>query len=346
MSFRDEIKKHADKHWFQPCADGLVWVSYKGIDVRRAIAEQKPPGQWTGAFLNYTSGGTDRAEGLFLIKTGEQAAALKTWNVESCPSAVMLATFHDKRKDDPNFPPNKPPKDFGLNDCTHFTSECVVTGGGLPAALLSIDAGQFFNSLYASSTTKTLARVVPIEDARKIIEAPLSPFKTGDVIIYSGGPTDHHHGVVHMGAGAIAMHTISIHRSHPTLSGSAFWDRLSGDAHHNKVTLYHFNLDDTVPTTAAFMPGWWRVTQGSDTWYYFFDLHNARVMYTERAPTNLKAAPGAPDGKGYWFEDGNFLSLCWSHSGTFERFTFAPAPSVTTLKGTSNGAPGLVATKL
>jgi len=129
MSFRDDIKSHADTFWSQPCRDGLVWTSYRAINVNAELGARKlPTAEWMGAFLFYESG-KGQAEGLFVIKKSERTKALTTWKVESCPSAVMLATFHDKRSDDPAFPANKQPKDFGLNDCTHFTSECVVAGG-------------------------------------------------------------------------------------------------------------------------------------------------------------------------------------------------------------------------
>ena len=166
MSFRDDIKGHADKFWSQPCQDGVVWTSYRAIHINAELGSRKlPSAEWTGAFLNY-DGGKGRSEGLFVIKKSERAKALATWNVESCPSAVMLATFHDKRSDDPLFPAGKPPKDFALNDCTHFTSECVVSGGQ-PSSLASISAGEFFDKLHASTKTKTLARVIPLADARR-----------------------------------------------------------------------------------------------------------------------------------------------------------------------------------
>jgi hypothetical protein len=346
MSFRDDIKKHADTFWSQPCKDGIVWTSYRDIHIGSEILSRKlSAAEWTGAFLFYTSNGSGRRdEGLFLIKNGERAKALSTWNMESCPSAIMLATFHDKRSDDPLFPPNKPPKDFALNDCTHFTSECVIAGG-LPASFSSIDAGQFFDKLHASNKTKSLARLVEIADARRIIDAPRSPFKVGDVIVYSGGPADHHHALVYLGGNQIAMHTVSLHKDHPTRGKGAVWDGLSQDAHHKLVTLYHFDLDDNAATAATWLPGWWRVTQGTDTWHYFFDV-SGKVSYTERAPVSTKSPPANPDGKGYWFEDGSLLSLCWTRSATLERFTFKPGTIVTSMSGTLNGQSGLVASKL
>jgi hypothetical protein len=344
MSFRDDIKKHADTFWSQPCRDGLVWTFYRGINIASEISTRKlSAGDWTGAFLDY-NGGKHRSEGLFLIKKSERAAALKTWRVESCPSAIMLATFHDNRAEDSAFPAGKPPKDYGLNDCTHFTSECIEAGG-LPASIKSIHAGEFYTKLFNSDKTKTLARTVKIADAKFIIEAPRSPFKTGDVIVYSADATHHHHGLVYMGERRIAMHTVSIHRDHPTLGGSAFWDRLSGDDDHDHVTLYHLDMDDFAATAGTWLPGWWRVTSGAQSWFYFFDA-KGRVQYVNTAPTNKKLAPASPAGKGYWFEDGALLSLCWTNSGTFERFTFKPGTSITSMTGTMNGVPGLTATKM
>ena len=179
-----------------------------------------------------------------------------------------------------------------------------------------------------------------------MIEAPRSPFKVGDVIVYSGGENDHHHALVHLGAGQIAMHTIAIHKDHPTLGSSARWDRLSGDAHHNHVTLYHFNDDDSIASSSSFLPGWWKVTFGVTTWHYFFETKNGRVSYQTPPPHSTKAAPTSPEGKGYWFEDGNMITICWTTGGTFERFTFKPGGANAGMSGTTDGKSGLTATKL
>jgi hypothetical protein len=139
-------------------------------------------------------------EGLFLVELSKVTIARETWSYQepALSTAIPVATFHNNPLDEePMMPEGLRPEAHGLNDCTHFTSQCLLAGG-LSSSLASIDAREFFDKLYASSATKTLARIVPRAQAVPIIDANTSPFKKGDVLIYSDSGGRCSHAVIHL----------------------------------------------------------------------------------------------------------------------------------------------------
>src|SRR6185503_13671447 len=98
----------------------------------------------------------------------------------------------------------KPPPYFGLNDCTHFTSECLIQGGfAVTDDKARRGAGELYDYLYWSGGTKVLALDVSQGDATNVIDAGL--LKQGDVIVYRNQKDKlRHHGVVYVGDGGIA----------------------------------------------------------------------------------------------------------------------------------------------
>jgi hypothetical protein len=363
MGFREDIVRYADTNWGQVCSDQVVYVrggggaSYVDANGKLSISSclshfKKTSPLWWPVFLDYDTtyrGKPRRSEGLFLIEMSKVSIALDTWSYQepALSTAIPVATFHDVPSDEePLMPAGTRPGPYGLNDCTHFTSQCLLAGG-LSSSLASIDAREFFDKLYASSATKSLARIVPRAQAVPIIGATTSPFKKGDVLIYSDSSGNCSHAVIHLGGGRIAQHSLSLHPNHPKLGANASWTKLHNDSDHSHVTLYHLNGDD--PTGAIpWLSGWWNVSGGGATRYYYFDYAKGTVAYVTAVPSTT-AAPASPTDRGYWFDEGTSFSACWRSMGDFERFSFTKGTSPASVTGTRvsgvTGTTTVVATK-
>src|SRR5262249_7999447 len=196
------------------------------------------PAQWVGRFLWYDRPGSF-AEGLFLVPAAVASpAAMKARGFHSrhYPDKVFLCSWSDNKKDavDGQTPPYT-----GLNDCSHFVSDCLQKAG---VDAWALNAPDLVRRLRARADTKTLCFQVNKEAARRVINSGL--LTPGDVIAFSDW-TGFRHATLYVGGRMIAMHTSANHPDGDPVylrndwAGPNNWEASAHDAHPN-VTLIHF----------------------------------------------------------------------------------------------------------
>src|SRR5262249_28426690 len=150
----------------------------------------------------------------------------------------------------------------------------------------------------------------------------------GDVVAYSAWD-GFHHATLYLGGRMIAMHTSA---NHPDGIASNFrtdeagqnnWEA-SAHASHPSVTLIHFTYRDLDTRRFTWVHGWWKMIGVAALYHYYFSP-DGRVLYTNKPPVGLTAAPARADGVGYWFmgPQGEMI-LCWRDTGTLERLRQVP----------------------
>jgi hypothetical protein len=335
-TFREQIVSFVDDNWMVPCPDGLVWLFYGAISTKAKVAAHKKA---TGkdvaaAFLLYPGAQSVATEGLYLIPAVD-LAKVKGGQLEAAkfPDRKMIASWFDAADKDSSTPEvlAQKPADHGLNDCAHFVTQSLAAGG-IHAETSGVPT--LFNTLRARSDTKTLAKTVDADVAEKIVKAGI--MKPGDVIIYSkvnGKVMEHHHSVVYMGDGKIAMHTYANHPKHALLHGD--WKKSASET-HPLVTLIHFGRDDKAIAANSGMLGWWKVVISGFPFYYFFEK-TGQVAWTEKAPANLKHSLLMPRGRGYWFEEAHRITICWTETGSLDLLSVRPPRLDTHLEGLESG---------
>jgi len=317
---------HAHDYWYRPCADGQVWTPNAPVDVNKECQQRRlNPTQWVGRFLNYERSG-QFAEGLFLVP--DTQAGLSTLNGRSFyarnyPEKVFLCSWSDNKKDTSE---GQTPPFTGLNDCSHFVSECLQKAG---ISTWSLNAPDLVKGLRARHDTKTLCFQVDKDAARWIINAGI--MSPGDVVAYSDW-SGFRHATLYLGDRMIAMHTTINHpQGDPGYirndgSGPNNWETSAHDS-HPKVTLIHFSYNDRDTRQLTWVPGWWKVS-GSGGIFYYHLTADGRATWTAQIPKVLTMPPAQAGGRGYWFVtvDRN-INICWTETGTLE--FFRPGPNQT-----------------
>jgi hypothetical protein len=337
--FRDNIVSFADDHWFVPCSDDIVWVKNEAVNIKAEIRHYKKDG-WAAAFLRYADVAGGTVEGLYLIPASDVAKVQGgDFDCNSYPNRQMIASWHDNAADDSRNDEVKTqkPRHFGLNDCAHFVTQSL-RAGDIHVETPSVPT--LFDRLRARRDTKTLAKTVKPELAQNTIDSGI--MQAGDVIIYSKGTTDHHHSVVYMDNGQVAMHTWANHPDNPNTGGDWHLDGLGAD---ERVTLIHFGSDDMPIPADSDMLGWWKVSWAGHDFFYHFD-RTGHVLWTAKEPKNHKLSIAVPNGRGYWFQDMERVAICWTDSGTFEELRIGPAGINMHLDGMRNQNIPLDADKL
>jgi hypothetical protein len=342
-SFREKTKSYVDECWLVPCKDNMVWVYYAGINTQVEIQKRRlNAAEWKAAFLQYNDPHYGTLEGLYLIKTASLGRVKSgIFDADKYPERIMLSSWFDK-KDKENANPEvlaqNPPYN-GLNDCAHFVTESLAAGGinvrtrGVP---------QLLSLLRGLADTKTLALTVPVNLADNIVKAGI--MDVGDVIIYSLTPTDHHHSTVYMGNEKIAMHTWANHPDHPTLKGD--W-KASATKDHPLVTLIHFGRDDSPAVLRLSLIGWWEVlVPATGQKYYYFFKQNGWAGWTGRPPRSINHPIAGAEGTGYWFEQGMSIKICWTKTGSFEKYDSVSPVNVSSFTGKWFGSRGVTDIKM
>ena len=289
----------------------MVWVKDDSITLGRVPHTLKKPG-YELAFLWYSD---DHLEGLFLVP-GSKMIATQDKLETDFPDAIMIASYHDSPADEPiaYFAGKKRPPFHGLNDCTHFTSECLIKGGfAVTNEHARRGAPDLYSYLYYHASTKVLASEVTSAEAGVVIGAGL--FLPGDVIVYTNrSDRQRHHGVVHVGGGKIAMHTYH--------QFNVDWQTAGGD--DQLYSLFHLSLDDVyTPWVKARWVGWWQIGAGTDVRYcYLNDSGHVFTTKTKPSSTNQK-----PKGHDYWFADATKMRTCVRAKGIVEEFSMDPTAS-------------------
>ena len=334
MAFdRSKIVQYAKDYWWRPCKDGVVWAKNGSITISQIALTKKLP-NYDGAFLWYRGTKSPTTEGLFLVPRSQIDVTMSNKSQSDFPDAVMICSYEDNPGDEPDDIKKQKLPYYGLNDCTHFTTECLAFGG-FPVTVwhARVGAPQFHEYLTSHKDTKVLASDVSQDVAATVISAGL--LKGGDVIVYGEGGkrNHHHHGVVYIDEGGkILMHTW-----HQKVD----WQDAGGD--NQTYSLFHLSVDDDFATAAGRWVGWWQITQGAEVRYYYFSK-NGHVFSQKQKPTSTKETPKGAD---YWFPDDknqNRVRVCIRGKGIVETYTIAPGASAgaPVSGGQQNGIGGLI----
>lgn len=326
--YRDKVVAYAESYWWRPCADGIVWWKRDAIHVGAWITKLKLH-NYQGIFLWYSN---PRLEGLFLLPAAQIEAA-KDGNFSDYPNAVMLCSYEDNQKAETKIFADlkiKPPPLYGLNDCTHFTTECLISGG---FTITNIHARRgapdLYRYLFQHHHVKVLASDVSLDDANSVISTGL--LKPGDVIIYTDrSNNERHHAVVYLGDGEIAMHTYHQYQ--------VSWRTGGGD--DQRYSLFHISLDDSPPD--ARWVGWWQITQGSSV-RFIYVAAGGHVTNSSTAPASKASKPIGPD---YWFAQGNKMWTCVRLKAQVDAFTIDPKDATSATGVRVNGGAPFTAKKL
>jgi hypothetical protein len=315
---RTALRTYADTYWWRPCQDGDVWLSGSPIKIAVEMRRRNlSPSEWTAVFLTPNAG--DYIDGLYLLKnTHVPLLAGGSYAATSFPSADCIEVQAWR----------------GLNDCAHFVSECLRAGG--IQGIYSVSVANLIGKLRAAANTKTLAYFVNVSTAERIIKSGI--MKVGDIVAFGTATKTfaHGHSTVYMGNGKVANHT---HLNHPNYTGGGIFGRgvwkpyADPITEHPLVSLIHFDEGDGSVAGSSSL-GWWQTTWQGTVYYYYF-AGNGRVKYVTTKPSSLKQEPYAPQGKGYWFQTGSELKICWTQTGSYE--VYNRTASTDAMNGTCNG---------
>lgn len=341
MGFREKVVAHAESYWWQPCPDGVVWLKDRAVNIA-AEASQRHLKNYGGAFLWYSP---FKYEGLFLLPTSQiNEARCSDASFGDFPSAVMLASYSDNlsseseaqtwlKKNLRTLPPY-----HGLNDCTHFTSDCLVTGG-FPVTDVHARRGapELYRYLLGHHSAKVLASEVSQEIATVAMDKLMKP---GDVIVYTDKTTrERHHAVIYTGLNEKKNRTIAMHTWH---QHKVPWQTGGGES-SQVYSLFHISLDDSfVSPAASRWQGWWRIAYASQQFYMFLD-GRGHVAVTPSAPASLSAGP---HGANYWFADSAKMWTCVRLKGLIDEYTMDPRDPTKATGIPLNGGAPITAQKL
>jgi hypothetical protein len=324
---------HANNYWYRSCADNQVWTPNVPVNINRECRGRNlDPAQWVGRFLVYERS-EGLAEGLFLVPAAVASPATmkaRGYRSRNFPDKVFLCSWSDNKKD---VSEGQTPPFTGLNDCSHFVSECLKMGG---IGVWALNAPDLVKRLRGRTDTRTLCLQVDKERARWIINAGL--LTPGDVIAFSDW-TGFRHATLYLGGRMIAMHTSANHPDGDPMYqrsdgvGANNWEG-SAHASHPNVTLIHFTHNDRDTRPLTWAHGWWKIIGPGKLFFYYLSPEGM-AFWVNKAPTKVTGAPEQPGGRGFWFTnaEGN-IHITWRDTGTLEFFRRGPNNTMT---GASTG---------
>ncbi len=325
--------EHANRYWSEVCEDGRVMTKQKAIVIQEEYDHFKLDRlKWTAVFLKYAGPDANAvSEGLFFVAKGDSRAALAVRkltfftvdnfdNPDGTRGWHFICSWRDSGKD--NIRWGIEPRYTGLNDCAHFVSECLSKAGLKKVA--SNEVGQLVSNLQ-NAGAKKLCQFVDKERARRIMRAGI--LKPGDVIAFGTRDRVLHHSVLYLGDEKIAMHT---YMNHPDFDNNpklvqkdaatgkvSNWETASNPS-HPLVTIMHFGFEDDSVANSPKV-GWWKVSWKRDEYYYYL-YGDGRAGYIKNAPQNVKQPLAGPQATGFWFETQTDTVICWTNTGTVEKF--------------------------
>jgi hypothetical protein len=351
--------EHANDFWADPCEDGIVWTQFKAIKIAEEYGRlHLDPKEWGSVFLNYNV--TDKLvrEGLYFVRwsQGDLASRIQSgFKADDFPDRYFICSWRDAGFDLDLGSNNQKPPHTGLNDCAHFVSECLRHAGvSLPQDVKDVDT--LLRLLRNRSDTKTLAWLVNIDQARRIIRANLgttmfsgapSILQQGDIIAFGNAKkTQHIHSTLYLGNEQITHHTVVNHRDKPNhqdfdpvTKRNQNWE-FESNSTHPLVTIIHFATHGEKPALGSPMVGWWRAVWQGQSFFYHFAADGRVVWMQATVPPRGNTPPAVPpDRRGYWFDNFFDLRICWTHSGSFEVYPVVRPDRKSRLAGTCNDDP-------
>ena len=324
-------------YWDKPCADNKVWTDIYPIDINQErIRRGLPASDWQAVFLEPNP--SVSIDALYFLK-----------------NSIIPKTINYSAKDPSLADPKDPSrldsgkivliqKWEGLNDCSHFVSECLKAGGA--GEVYNVGVPGLVAALRKRGDVKTLGYFLDAATAELVINADV--MKPGDVIAYGDEKKgfSHAHSVIYMGKDAAGDYRVANHSrfNHPSFRGDwkLYTHPLSG---HPRVILLHFGFDDADPLPGFAVLGWWEVVWRGQSFYYYFEK-TGRVGWTQQKPKSLKQPLPIPQGSGYHFHRlASKMQVVWSQTGSVEEFETLKV-AAGTMTGMWNGSEPMTAKRM
>jgi len=343
---RDKAVEYAQKFWFQPTDDHLVWTKSEAIDVRvrktELLKRKVIKADWEPVFLRksvieLSTGAIGRADGLFYVAPAHVGVHFRRSQIPANERYLAQDWFG---------PTGVSGSPGGLNDCTAYVSHCLAAGGvsGLgPAHPGDVWPTRAVSQLYAlknrpASEVKLIVDMASRAATEAVFAALSHVVKAGDVLTFATHGNQEHSGMLVSIDAATGDATMTCHSTmdHPDLGpGNGSWQKRA-NADHPFVTLLHFSADDPALGALTGLAGWWTVTWRGDDYYYFLNAAGV-CFWVARKPVSA-AAPSTYDGWGHWYagKAADDVVIAWT-TGTVDEFTVDGAG--TGFVGTESGDP-------
>jgi hypothetical protein len=260
MFKRADAVKYATDYWWRPTKDGVVYVKSKPVVLAKVA--QRNLKDYVGVFLWYPAKNTSVSrkgmwEALCLVSKATAEKIEKKPHEDRLLSdyadAIPLASFKDDYAKQENLRvfPTQPPY-VGLNDCTHFTSQCLIAGG-FPVTndKAQRGAGDLVQYLFGAPNDVTpLCFNADHDVVQAVVDAGV--VREGDVFAYHTDKKAAHHTVPAVSPRTVAMHTWRA----TDVPWDDPWDtNMSSETY----SLFHFKDDKYTTPEAKQWLGWWKV---------------------------------------------------------------------------------------
>lgn len=332
MVDRNAVLAHAEQYWFRPCEDGDVWLNSAPINFKNKLNELRlSPVEWDCVFLQDNSW----SDHLFAVRK-HHVPNLRTLQYNA---ANIPATDRVKIQDW-----------AGLNDCSHFVSECLGKGGFSNGSLA---VGPLVDNLLKSGSVKLLTDLVGLADARAVLGAGI--VKKANIIAYGADDGSrfnvHDHAVIVQEIGtasgaaqvAVVNHTRLNHRNFNGIGGGPDnWAvYAAAETKHPLVSILHFSHDDPLPMNSKSLHGWWEINWRNTPYYYYFKTDGSAIWSRRRPASAAAPSFSVPlDGKANWFHQIGRLTVIWQSSASVEQYAVVrdPIKGRYKINGTYRGA--------
>lgn len=280
---RTDAVDYATSYWDSPCTDDVIATTHSTVSVKSKFKEVLPGEKESNWMAQFKWDFKDPRSG----KTEPEAACFV--DLRDTSNVVM---FHGWQ---------------GMNDCAHFVSCCLKSGG--ESSVFSSSVPILESNLRGLKNTKTFGDKIDFQRGARILAT--GHFRKGDVIIYyAKGAQNAGHSAIYMGEGLMTCHTRS-RLNKPWQIGNGY-----------RYRLIHFGDDDAAPMTSLkqALRGWWEVSYGTAKYYYYYQA-DGKVAYVKKKPASTQGKIVSPKQRGYWFGNGAAKhTVIWSDTGSVEQF--------------------------
>jgi len=334
---RKAVMEYADKHWFTPCDDGLIY-SYmaKGSAIhveqekQRLEREGKLSGSgWKAVLLpevdanNHVVDGKERGCFIRPNPDGEEIIAGKK------PAALTgkfdIVAFYERTGEHD-----------GLVDCAHYVSRCLTAGGvkinhpGVPGLVSELRDRR--------PDTRTLGLEITRAQGDRIMNTGV--MKPGDLIAYvHEDPKTHSRGYAHSALyTGIDAHNVHRLTCHTTARFKEFFFHTPWNITVDpewRFTLIHFS-DDVFPPLPQ--PSRFQVTQGATAEVWDFKP-NGHIVRGHGSSSPHQVFGARPGDRGYWVIHGLNLFVFWPRTGQVASMGFVSLDDTDTFPVTIDGQP-------
>jgi hypothetical protein len=342
---REKAATYAKTYWNTACDDGIYYTAWGKVSVSQKRQQFKIPANWVFRFQPDPT-------------RGENAVFLKDDDI-SCYTydcRIVVTPWLEAYK-----APDGTTHEGGLDDCTHFVSRCLLSGGAIIKE--TAGAANLVTQLKHNSSTCMIGEQLHASQGQKIIDSNV--LQTGDIISYFERKSgQYHHNAMYMGlsdgSGRITCHTVCRFPGKSDQEGNK-WHLGRTDSSELLFTFFHFTNE--VPgagqQVSSPLAGWWKIevppTRSILAWtknggskdsgvaaYYQYNYGTGISYKTSTAPSGPSAKPGH-NMKGHWFKQTGGYVFVWQSNGDVDLWT---SPSGDSCKIIINGIGNGTATRI